>query len=82
MLSEQCQLALSATLAPRRREQSLPEGEVLHAWLLLCGDTPAPANGSGQPLLEELLPDIRLLAVLSAAQRCHFADGQPTASQS
>lgn len=55
--------------------ETLPEGEAIHALQLLCGETTTiPETCLGLPLLEWLLPDIRLVAMLSASQRCHFPD--------
>ena len=96
MLSEQNQIALAHSLSRpgrsvhnaerllaldfRQSAPPLPEGEVLHTLCLLCGDHPVQPSGHGLPLLEGLLPDIRLLAVLSAARRHQF-DGSLTPAQ-
>ena len=94
MLSEQCQQSLTHSLNRQSRPahaaerlqaldfrhtaMPLPEGEVLHTLCLLCGDQPAQPAGHGLPLLEGLLPDIRLLAVLSAARRHRFGEDART----
>lgn len=91
MLSEQNQIALMPNLSRsgrsalqaldfRQSALPLPEGEVLHTLCLLCGDHPGQPSAHGLPLLEGLLPDIRLLAVLSASRRQRF-DGSCTPAQ-
>lgn len=56
----------------------LPEGEALHKRSLLCGEKVNMVwQGAEQvPFIEALLPDIRLLAIFSAAQRCEFIKGK------